>query len=217
MSISNCFAQIFEEIILFRSPDLIKTHLKQFGFKKETSCNHTLFTLKETILHYYENATVIKMVSLDAEKAFDKVWKDSLFFKFLNKIDLSLWYILKINNDSSLGAIELSENILPENIPITTGVKQGVILSPTIFHANIYGLIYECTNVNLEAIVQGVSVSIIIYADEIILVSSVDNHLQKLLCICETFSRLWRIKFNANKSKLLVFGQQFFKTSKFFL
>ena len=79
ISISTCFAQILEKLILIRSPGLKITHKNQFGFKQKTSCNHALFTLKETILHYTENKTGIKIASLDAEKAFDKVWMNGLF------------------------------------------------------------------------------------------------------------------------------------------
>jgi hypothetical protein len=67
ISISTCFAQIFEKLILILSPELKISHANQFGFKEKTSCNHALFTLKETILHYTENRTGIKIVSLDAE------------------------------------------------------------------------------------------------------------------------------------------------------
>ena len=51
LSISNCFAQIFEKLILVSSPDLNKAHKNQFGFRKNTSCNHALFVTKETILN----------------------------------------------------------------------------------------------------------------------------------------------------------------------
>ena len=48
ISISNCFAQILEKLILILSPGLKVSHVNQFGFKEKTSCNHALFTLKET-------------------------------------------------------------------------------------------------------------------------------------------------------------------------
>ena len=38
ISISNFFSQIFEKIILKRSPLLFKMHKNQFGFKRHTSC-----------------------------------------------------------------------------------------------------------------------------------------------------------------------------------
>ena len=74
-----------------------------------------------------------------------------------------MWYILKIYYDSSLGTIELSENLLSVTFLITTGVRQDRILSPALFHAYIDRLIYECTNANLKAIVQGVNVSISVW------------------------------------------------------
>lgn len=80
ISISNCFSQIFEKLILLNSPNLMITHRNQFGFKKKTSCNHALFTLKETVLYYTENKSGCKVASLDAEKAFDKTWRDGLFY-----------------------------------------------------------------------------------------------------------------------------------------
>ena len=81
---------MFEKLILMNSPKLKLTHKNQFGFKPKTSCNHALFTLKETILKYTENNTGIKVASLDAEKAFDKVWRNGLFFKLIDKLSPTL-------------------------------------------------------------------------------------------------------------------------------
>ena len=152
ISISTCFAQILEKLILIGSPGLKITHKNQFGFKQKTSCNHALFTLKETILHYTENKTGIKIASLDAEKAFDKVWRNGLFFKLIEKMDPTMWYILKIYYDSSKGTIDLGDGLLSDLFPISFGVKQGGILSSSLFHAYIDELIYECTNENIGAV-----------------------------------------------------------------
>ena len=151
ISISTCFAQIFERLIIIRSPKLKITHNNQFGFKQKTSCNHALFTLKETILNYTENRTGIKIASLDAEKAFDKVWRNGLFFKLIERLDYTMWYILKIYYDSSQGTIALDDGFLSELFPITVGVKQGGILSPDLFKVFIDELIHNCTEKNVGA------------------------------------------------------------------
>ena len=85
ISISNCLSQIFEKLILLNSPALLKIHKNQFGFKKKTSCNHALFVMKETVLRYLQNKSSCKIAPLDAEKAFDKVWRDGLFHKLHKK------------------------------------------------------------------------------------------------------------------------------------
>ena len=36
-----------------------------------------------------------EMEALDAEKAFDKLWRDGLFFKLINKIDKLSWITLR--------------------------------------------------------------------------------------------------------------------------
>jgi hypothetical protein len=213
ISISTCFAQILEKLILNLSPGLKISHVNQFGFKEKTSCNHALFTLKETILNYTENQTGIKIASLDAEKAFDKVWRDAIFYKIIKKMDHTLWYILKIYYDSSQGTIDLGNGILSELFPITVGVKQVGILSPDLFKNMIYELIFTLVNKDIGARINNINVSTLVYADDIVLLSPVDSHLQRLLDICNEFSKTWRIKFNAKKSNVMEIGPQFFKLS----
>ena len=55
ISISTCFAQILEKLILIQSPALKNTHKNQFGFKEKTSCNHAVFTENETECKKYGN------------------------------------------------------------------------------------------------------------------------------------------------------------------
>ena len=85
LSISNCLSQIFEKLILKSSPDLLKIHKNQFGFKPKTSCNHAIFTMKETVLNYVEKGSNCRIASLDAEKAFNSIsrrvllWNANIF------------------------------------------------------------------------------------------------------------------------------------------
>ena len=76
-------------------------------------------------------------------------------------------------------------------------------------------LILECTDENIGTEFKNMNLSIIVYADDIILLSPVYSHLQKLLNICEVCSKNWRIKFNASKSNIIEFGKQFFANSIF--
>ena len=76
-------------------PELHRTHRNQFGFKRSISTTHALFTFKETVVKYVEGDTQCHVVSLDAEKAFDKVWRAGLFHKLKEKnIDLNTLKIL---------------------------------------------------------------------------------------------------------------------------
>jgi hypothetical protein len=149
ISITNCLAQIFEKLISIKSPKLSITHKNQFGFKMKTSCNHAIFTLKETILHYTEKRSGVKVASLDAEKAFDKTWRDGLFYKLIPEMDITFWYILKIYYDTSAGTILLTVNSFSEIFKINVGVKQGGMLSSYLFGKLIDELIIKCIEARL--------------------------------------------------------------------
>jgi hypothetical protein len=81
ISISNTVAHIFERILQLKMPNLIKTHKNKFGYMDKCSCSHALFAFEETILSYIENKKHCYVVTLDAVKAFDSVWRELLFVK----------------------------------------------------------------------------------------------------------------------------------------
>lgn len=216
ISISNCLAQIFEKLILESNPTLSIIHQNQFGFKKNTSCNHAIFAFKETVLSYIEGKSECRAASLDAEKAFDKVWRNGLFYKLIEKMNISHWYLLKKYYDQSWGTIMLY-SISSELFKINCGVKQGGILSPFLFNIYINDLFILCIEKNIGAILGNCNLSIIGYADDIVLISPNDAQLQTLLDICTEFGSLWKIKFNPSKSNIISFGDQSFPNNNFIL
>ena len=217
LSVSNCFAQIFEKLILYHSPELFKVQKNQFGFRKKTSCNHAIFVLKETVLNYTQKKTSCKIASLDAEKAFDKVWRDGLFYKLKQKMNHTYWLLLKRYYDSSVGVILSSDFSQFGVFPINCGVKQGGVISPFLFNIFIDDLIVMCLNENKGAIFGNLNTSILVYADDILLISPLDCHLQSLLDVCTAYSEKWLIKFNSLKSNIISLGKQLFPQTNFFL
>jgi len=55
----------------------------QFGFKKSSSCNLTLFTLTETVKYFTSKGYRVYCAFSDASKASDKVLHNRLFLKLL--------------------------------------------------------------------------------------------------------------------------------------
>ena len=49
---------------------------------------------------------------------------------------------------------------------------------------------------NIGALHDNLNTSIVMYADDVILLSPIDKHLQQLLLICEKYAEKWNIKFN---------------------
>jgi hypothetical protein len=76
-------------------------------------------------------------------------------------------------------------------------------------------LIFTLVNEDIGAHINDINVSTIVYADDIVLLSTGFSHLQRLLDICDEFSKNWRIRFNAKKSNIMEIGPHFFKNSTF--
>ena len=105
-------------------------------------------------------------------------------------MDITFWYILKIYYDSSEGTILLMDNCLSELFKINVGVKQGGYLSPPFYGKLINDLIKECINEKIGALLHNINTCIIVYADDILLISPNDYQLQKLLDICDKYGEM---------------------------
>ena len=113
--------------------------------------------------------------------------KSGLFHKLRNYIEPNFLTLLKDYYSISSGVIEDQDHKVFDAFPITCGDKQGGILSPYLFNAFIHDLIDTCIKSNFVK-PNKINISIIIYADGILLLSPHDEHLQKLLNICTDYS-----------------------------
>ena len=80
ISVSNVIAQILEKVILLNNPIFKTISNMQFGFKNAVSTHQPIFLLKELINKYVKEKSPLYFGSLDAEKAYDSVWRDGIFF-----------------------------------------------------------------------------------------------------------------------------------------
>ena len=69
----------------------------------------------------------------------------------------------------------------------TCGVKQGGILFPFLFNIYYDDMIEECITANIGASLNGENMSVIAYADDIVLLSPSLNHLKRLVKICNDY------------------------------
>jgi hypothetical protein len=208
ISVSSALANILESLILNRAHFLAGTSSNQLGYKQKTSCKHAFYLVNETIVYYTAGKSPMHIISLDASKAFDKLWRAGLFYKLMNVLDPPLWRILFNYYDRSKIVVKFNRE-RSETIRITEGVKQGGILSPFLFNYYIDDLLRECLSKNIGALVGDENLSIIGYCDDLILLSPIAKHLEILLGICEKFAEKWKLEFNAKKSVYMNLGDNF--------
>ncbi|CAF1085384.1 unnamed protein product, partial [Brachionus calyciflorus] len=177
-------------------------------------CKHLIAPcLKHNIgkKHYVK----VHIIILDASKAFDKLWRQGLFFKLINVIDESIRRIL-FKYYSISKAYILLNNIKSEEFIISQGVKQGGILSPFLFNFYVNDLIKDCTDCDLGAKIYELNLSIIAYCDDNIVLSPITSDAQFILDIINCYSREWMIEFNSTKSAYMSFSKdKFFQKYNF--
>ena len=83
--------------------------------------------------YYKKNGSKIHVLSLAATKAFDKMWRDGLFYKLIGKVAQPIWRILYNYYNLSIIVVKY-DGQLSEILDRTEGVKQGEVLSAYLFN-----------------------------------------------------------------------------------
>jgi hypothetical protein len=139
------------------------------------------------------------VVSLDAAKAFDKLWRDGLFYKLIPRTDASVWRPLyQYYGESS--AIMNVEGYRSTPFKINEGVKQGGILSSFLFNFFLDDLLNSLMSMEIGGLLNGVNTSALAYCDGILLLASNEGHMQRLVDCCAKYAEKWKLSFNPLKS-----------------
>ena len=143
---------------------------------------------------------------IDFQKAFDSVWHDGLFRKLENKgINGNFLNLIKNIYDSTSCAVKVN-NKTTNFFPYKKGVQQGNPLSPLLFNLFINDIFEAVKNENSMITLDGVTkFNTLMYADDLILMSSTKEGLQESLNSLYTYCEKWKLKINMKKTKTMIF------------
>jgi len=96
-------------------------------------------------------------------------------------------------------------NKLTDWFEIQNGVKQGCILSPSLFSMFINDLVEDINSVGLGVHCKEAIISSLLFADELVLLAENETNLQSMLNNLTNWCSKWGIKINASKSKCMHF------------
>ena len=99
-------------------------------------------------------------------------------------------------------------NLKTNYFEVQCGVKQGDIISPTIFSLYINDLVNELNSLNLGVPIDDEKVCALLHADDIVLFSDTEANLQSLLNTVQKWCSRWRLKINLNKTNIVHFRKQ---------
>jgi len=100
-------------------------------------------------------------------------------------------------------------SIMSRFIGLVCGILQGGVLSPYFFSIYIDSVVEKVTKSNLGCYIKWICMSILLYADDILLIAPSVTSLQQLLNICEQELEWLDMSLNAKKSTCIRVGPRF--------
>ena len=214
IAISSLVLKVFDNCLLLLFGKLLSNDVLQFGFQKGCSTVQCTWAVQETISNYLRKGSEVYCCLLDFSKAFDKVNFESLFQKLLERsfpaIFLRLILYIYLNQSCFIrwNAVE-SSSFLVKN-----GVRQGAILSPSLFCVYLDTLLVRLRDACVGCYVGGSFSGAFGYADDVTLLAPSRQALQIMLDICEDFSSSHSMLFSTDpvpaksKTKCLFFSRK---------
>ena len=167
------------------------------------------FNLLNDIMCYCQHTNTNMLIcSLDAEKCFDSIWHDGLFYKLHNVLPDIHWRFLRKWYSVLDVVIKWNGSIHPDSyFNVTRGTRQGSILSPVIFNIFRCDLLKQLNAHESGVRIGGKLFNSFAYADDISVFSTTVTGLQELIDICVDYSSSWRFNFGINKTKCMPIGR----------
>jgi hypothetical protein len=138
ISITDCLCRLGERLINRRLMTFLEANNllvdQQSGFRRNRQCKDNLFTIAQTISETKIRKKKGVMVTFDIAAAFDSVIHDGLLAKMIRintPAYIIHWTRNFLNNRSFIVRVGQQRSL---EIPATTGVPQGGVLSPALFN-----------------------------------------------------------------------------------
>jgi hypothetical protein len=177
----------------------------QNGFRKGHSCQDHLSSITMLIEARKQMHKSTFCAFIDFHKAYDGIQRGLLWQK-LQAAGLQGNMLEAVKNIYSL--VQCSVNInshMTSWFHVSTGLKQGCILSPVLFNMYLNDFIMEINNRDLGVQIKGEKVGVLCYADDLVLLASCEKDLQLLLDRLAVWCLKWHMKVNPLKSNVVHF------------
>jgi len=204
IALSSVMGKLLDRVFLLKCPSLSKTSDMQFGFKKGHGTLHCSFVVREVLDYYTSRGSDVYIALLDASKAFDRVEFTALFRRLISQgvCPIVTRLLLRLYTRQMI-RVRWGEAVT-DGFLATNGVKQGGVLSPSLFTLYIDPLLRRLSNAGIGCHMGNVFCAGLGYADDVILMSPSRMSLKRQLHLCATYAEEFNVAFNPAKSKIIL-------------
>jgi len=208
LSLLNTLYKIFTALILDRIQTWVDVNniLNEYqaGFRRNYSTVDNIFCLTSIVCINFSCKKKTYAFFVDFKCAFDKLPRNSLFYKLTgmglsNKMVVILMSIYSETVSQVWNGKEMSAAF-----SVDLGVKQGCLLSPLLFALYLNDL-HDFLPGGIQ--INGVTIKILMYADDIVLLSTCPIILQRMINSLSIYCDTWGLEVNLDKSKVMIFRE----------
>lgn len=208
ISLTSVPCKVFCKVILSRIEGIIEESMgeSQFGFRTGRGTTDAIFVARQIMEKAKEHNVPIHFNFIDFKAAFDTVWREALW-KFMNSVGVSkrIIDIIKKMYHNTQCAVMIG-GTMTEWFGVEVGVRQGCILSPTLFNLFLEFVMKELNSIDRELNYREKTCLDIRYADDTTLLSVIFEKLRLTTQELETACLKWGLKINSKKCKIMTEG-----------
>lgn len=221
VTLISCFGKLFTSVLNNRLKSWALKYEKltdaQFGFKTNHSTSDAIFVLHNLVQMHLDDKKRIYAAYVDYSQCFDRIYRSGLWYKLKEGIDGKILNSLR-SLYSEVKSCVKHTNKLSDFFENGIGLFQGEIISPILFNLfvnDIETMLYE--NINSGLTLDQLSIILIMFADDYVLLSETAEGLQNHLNTLQRYCDRWKLKVNVDKTKVMVFrkGGQLRQTDVF--
>ena len=178
----------------------------QFGFRSDYGTVDAIFILQSLIYKRLNKKKKIYACFIDFKRAFDSVYRNGLWYKLMkNWLDGKLFDLIRSIYTEVMSCVK-NINTFSDFFKSDIGLMQGEVLSPFLFSLFINDLeIYLQQNPNAGLSLEQISIYLLMFADDAVILSDSIEGLQSSLNYLEMFCIKWNLTVNIDKTKIVVF------------
>ncbi len=186
----------------------------QFGFRRASSTLDAVFVFWKLVLHFVTVKKGLLFAALiDFKSAFPSVDR-TLLFSRLAELGMSRKFGCALHSlfEGNTFQLRLGDGVT-KVFPVTTGLKEGSVLSPLLFSIFIADLEKEVlgplSHINFlysDCVFEGVCVNGLLFADDLVIFSRSQRGLQHRLRLLKEYTARKKLTVNTAKCEIVAFG-----------